>query len=81
MSTTCYLPVLNCLTQTLDLYIVERKDSPLFKTGSRPHHHHQTNVSNKLVTMPEATPLEGWRDCFTTEGPAKPPAHIRYRKF
>ena len=81
MSIKCYLPVLNCLTQTLYLYIVKRKDAPLFKTGNRLHHHHQTNASNKGVTVTGVTPLEGGRDSFTIEGPAKPPAHILYRKF
>jgi len=74
-------PVLNCLTQTLYLYIVKRKDAPLFKTGNRPHYHNQTKASNKRVTVTGATPLDGGMDSFTIEGPAKPPAHIRHRKF
>jgi hypothetical protein len=59
MSIKCYLPVLNCLTQMLYLYIVKRKDAPLFKTGNRPHHHHPTKASSKGITVPGATPLEG----------------------
>jgi hypothetical protein len=61
--------------------VLKEKTPPLFETGKRPHHHHQTNASSKRVTVLGATSLGGGRDSFTIEGPAKPPAHIRYKKF